>query len=99
MITEEEKEAIKNAKEEFKRTTFLSDIGHRDLGILLNLITKLQEENKKKDKVIDEIDTYCKHDLAFERRLKKDNREPDLFNQGRFSTCEDILKLLEGKDE
>lgn len=47
-MSEEEKEAIKNAKEVLKLTTYLADIGHKDLEILLNLI-------EKQEKVIDEV--------------------------------------------
>lgn len=43
-MTEEEKKAIERAKEILDKTTFLSDIGHKDLEILLNLIEKLQKE-------------------------------------------------------
>lgn len=46
--SEEEKEAIKNAKEVLKFTTYLADIGHKDLEILLNLI-------QKQDKIINDI--------------------------------------------
>ena len=43
-MSEEEKEAMKNAKEVLKFTTYLADIGHKDLEILLNLIEKQQKE-------------------------------------------------------
>lgn len=43
-MSEEEKKAIERAKEILDKTTFLSDIGHKDLEILLNLIEKQEKE-------------------------------------------------------
>ena len=43
------------------------------------------------------IEEYCKKDLAFRRRLDRDGITPDLFNQGRFMVCDDILKILKGE--
>lgn len=43
-MTEEEKEAIERAKRELQKTTFLTDIAHKDLKTILNLIQKLQKE-------------------------------------------------------
>ena len=47
--------------------------------------------------IFNNIEKYCKKDLAFRRRLDRDKRTPDLFNQGRFVVCEDILKILKGE--
>lgn len=49
-------------------------------------------EEKEKNKNIDE---FCRKELAFERRLKRENREPDEFNQGRFYVAENIRKIIE----
>ena len=50
------------------------------------------EKEKEKNKNIDE---FCRKELAFERRLKRENREPDEFNQGRFYVSENIRKIIE----
>jgi len=50
------------------------------------------EKEKEKNKKIDE---FCRKELAFERRLKRENREPDEFNQGRFYVSENIRKIIE----
>lgn len=67
MLSEEEKQAIKNlkeitelAKEEIKNnnknaSAVLDIIDLKSLNTVLNLITKLQKENKEKDKQIDLI--------------------------------------------
>ena len=39
-MNEQEKQAIKNAERILEKTTFLSDIGHKDLEILVDLINK-----------------------------------------------------------
>ena len=49
-MSEEEKKAIKNAEIILKITTFLSDIRHKDLEILVNLINKLQKRVDELDK-------------------------------------------------
>lgn len=51
------------------------------------------------NKIIDKISDYCRKELAFEKRLKRDNRTPDMFNQGRFYTCQNILDIINGKEE
>lgn len=51
------------------------------------------EKEKEKNKNIDE---FCRKELAFERRLKRENREPDEFNQGRFYVSENIRKIIKG---
>lgn len=55
---------------------------------LLTAYEKEKEKNKK-------IDEPCRKELAFERRLKRENREPDEFNQGRFYVSENIRKIIE----
>ena len=55
---------------------------------LLTAYGKEKEKNKK-------IDEFCRKELAFERRLKRENREPDEFNQGRFYVSENIRKIIE----
>lgn len=54
---------------------------------LLTAYEKEKEKNKK-------IDEFCRKELAFERRLKREDREPDEFNQGRFYVSENIRKII-----
>ena len=60
---------------------------HTAIETLLTAYEKEKEKNKK-------IDEFCRKELAFERRLKRENREPDEFNQGRFYVSENIRKLI-----
>ena len=54
-LPEEEKNAIKRASYQLEITTFLTDIGHKDLEILLNLIQKQQAELEKKEQLEKEV--------------------------------------------
>lgn len=56
----------------------------------------LKGQLKKKDKMIDEIQEEVLDHIGFENRLKRDNREPDLFNQGRFYVANNINNILKG---
>lgn len=58
-----------------------------------------QAEIEKKDKIIDEIQKEVRDHIGFENRLKRDNKEPDLFNQGRFYVANNINNILKGKVE
>lgn len=58
---------------------------------------QLSIELQKKDKIIDEIQEEVLDHIGFENRLKRDNREPDLFNQGRFYVANNINNILKGK--
>lgn len=55
---------------------------------------QLSVELQKKDKIIDEIQEEVLDHIGFENRLKRDNREPDLFNQGRFYVANNINNIL-----
>lgn len=57
----------------------------------------LKGQLKKKDKIIDEIQKEVRDHIGFENRLKRDNKEPDLFNQGRFYVANNINNILKGK--
>ena len=57
-----------------------------------NLKAELEKE-KEKNKSIDE---FCRKELAFKRRLQRENRQPDEFNQGRFYVSENIRKIIGG---
>ncbi len=59
--------------------------------IVETLLTAYEKEKEKNKK----IDEFCRKELAFERRLKRENREPDEFNQGRFYVSENIRKIIE----
>ena len=83
-------EAIKNLKvliglEEFNKLSYKEN---KAIETLLTAYGKEKEKNKK-------IDEFCRKELAFERRLKRENREPDEFNQGRFYVSENIRKIIE----
>lgn len=54
------------------------------------LLSELEKE-KEKNKSIDE---FCRKELAFKRRLQRENRQPDEFNQGRFYVSENIRKII-----
>ena len=58
---------------------------------LLNLINKQQKK-------IENIKKEVQEHIAFENRLKRDNTEPDLFNQGRFYVANNIKDILDGKE-
>lgn len=60
------------------------------IGTVLTLL-------EKKDKQIDEIQKEVRDHIGFENRLKRDNKEPDLFNQGRFYVANNINNILKGK--
>ena len=62
-----------------------------DVYKLQDLLTAYEKEKEKNKK----IDEFCRKELAFERRLKRENREPDEFNQGRFYVSENIRKIIE----
>lgn len=63
----------------------------KDVLISETLLTAYEKEKEKNKK----LDEFCRKELAFERRLKRENREPDEFNQGRFYVSENIRKIIE----
>ena len=65
----------------------------------LKVIQTQQAEIEKKDKMIDKIQKEVRDHIGFENRLKRDNKEPDLFNQGRFFVANNINNILKGKVE
>lgn len=80
-------------KEENKNLTIIITLEAKEsidkaIERLLTAYEKEKEKNKK-------IDEFCRKELAFERRLKRENREPDEFNQGRFYVSENIRKIIE----
>ena len=62
-------------------------------------IETILNELDKKDKIIDKIYDFCRRELAFEKRLKREKRKPDEFNQGRFYVCENIKAIITNKVE
>ena len=64
---------------------------------MLNLIQKRQKEIEKKDKIINKVQEEVHDHIGFENRLKRDNREPDMFNQGRFYVANNINNILKIK--
>ena len=67
----------------------------RDRDFDENYIQQLEEELEKEKEKNKKIDEFCRKELAFERRLKRENRQPDEFNQGRFYVSENIRKIIE----
>lgn len=68
------------------------------LDLQISFETILNELDKK-DKIIDKIYDFCRRELAFEKRLKREKRKPDEFNQGRFYVCENIKAIITNKVE
>ena len=79
-----EEEAIKEVE------NFLDYEGSISITAIATLYTAYEKEKEKNKK----IDEFCRKELAFERRLKRENREPDEFNQGRFYVSENIRKII-----
>lgn len=108
-MTEEEKKAIKSIKE--FAYTIHGTLTVEEAKIILKLIEKkdidiietkeanrqLNIELKNKDKIIDEIQEEVRDHIGFENRLKRDNIQPDLFNQGRFYVANNINNILKRK--
>ena len=83
-------EAIKRV-EEVKKEYATMD-GLKDYVIAIETLLTAYEKEKEKNNKIDE---FCRKELAFERRLQRENRQPDEFNQGRFYVSENIRKIIE----
>lgn len=75
-----------NIEEAIKEMESLSP-SENAIETLLTAYEKEKEKNKK-------IDEFCRKELAFERRLQRENRQPDEFNQGRFYVSENIRKII-----
>lgn len=84
------KVTLVKADEKEYRLPFLMDIEKQAIETVLS-------ELEKKDKMIDEIQKEVRDHIGFENRLKRDNKEPDLFNQGRFYVANNINNILKGK--
>lgn len=60
-------------------------------------ITTLNKQLQQKNKIIEDIKEEVRDHIGFENRLKRDNREPDMFNQGRFYVANQINDILKRK--
>lgn len=83
----------------------------KQITIVLNLLEKKDKESHfiqseldianakiiKLNNIVDEIQKEVRDHIGFENRLKRDNIEPDLFNQGRFYVANNINNILKGK--
>lgn len=102
-MTEEKKEVIDRLEyllenlTEYGLTTAITEENQKDIRIALNLIQNQQSELEKKNKMIELIKEEIRNHIGFENRLKRDNREPDMFNQGRFYVANNINNILKGK--
>ena len=111
MNEEEAIERLKKDKNKPLACGDITIVNTDDLETVLNLLEKkdidiietkeanrqLSVELQKKDKIIDEIQEEVRGHIGFENRLKRDNKEPDLFNQGRFYVANNINNILKGK--
>lgn len=77
---------------ELSEQTYFGDLPFLYYADLIDKLLTAYEKEKEKNKKIDE---FCRKELAFERRLKREDREPDEFNQGRFYVSENIRKIIE----
>lgn len=91
-LVEEKIEEINKAYEDSKDENGESQYYYPDYTIRV-----LEELLEKKDKMIDEIQEEVLDHIGFENRLKRDNRKPNLFNQGRFYVANNINNILKGK--
>lgn len=89
-------EALKklNKFNEYENAVVLSEDTLYEIQKAIETILK---ELEKKDKIINKISEDVKENLAFEKRLKKENIEPDSFNQGKFYISDNINNILKGK--
>ena len=85
---EKTKFTIEEAIYILKRKDFCDEVENIAIQTLLS---ELEKNNK--------IYNFCRRELAFERRLKREKRKPDEFNQGRFYVCENIKEILTNKVE
>ena len=96
---------LNNYKKEIDREKQYSDL-YEDL---CNTQQKVMKELQKDKKVLiknydvvlgtfiskDKIKDYFAHDIAFKRRLIRENEEISDYNRGKFDTIEDLLERLE----
>lgn len=82
--------------EVYKNIEFATESGKRlvrEEQAIENLIKAYKED----EAVIEEIKKEVRDHIGFENRLKRESREPDLFNQGRFYVANNIKNILEIK--
>ena len=105
-MTNEQREAVEICKEKIIEPFYnfpnpisieLKDTDVGAIETILSLIKEQQEEMEKKDKIIKEIQEELRDHIGFENRLKRENKEPDLFNQGRFYVANNINNILKGR--
>lgn len=106
-ILEKKDTLIHTMQSEFERLEDLEDntdmlkmeLEKKDIDIIetKEANRQLSIELQKKDKIIDEIQKEVRDHIGFENRLKRDNKDPDLFNQGRFYVANNINNILKGK--
>lgn len=77
----------KQQKEIEERETRLQE----EINENCKLKTELYGNSISKDKIRE----YFAHDIAFKRRLIKENEEISDYNRGKFDTIEDLLERLE----
>lgn len=91
-MTKEQEESIKILKEDLSkaRNSMFFETSTAVVEIVLNLIQQIQEENKQKDKIIDEMAEYIVTlDIEEDICSKTENEHCDKMN---FGECEDCIK-------
>ena len=90
LLTAYEKEKGENVKLRLQDIPLIEG----ELKAYKDRVNELKQELEKEKEKNKSIDEFCRKELAFERRLKRENREPDEFNQGRFYVSENIRKII-----
>ena len=62
----------------------------------INAVETVLSMLKEKDNIINKVEKETREHIGFENRLKRENREPDSFNQGRFYVANNINNILKG---
>lgn len=89
-MTNEQREAIEITS---KYLNFNEICGTRNFKEALATVLSMLKE---KDNIINKVEKETREHIGFENRLKRENREPDLFNQGRFYVANNINNILKG---
>lgn len=90
LLTAYEKEKGENVKLRLQDIPLIEG----ELKAYKDRVNELKQELEKEKEKNNKIDEFCRKELAFEKRLKREDREPDEFNQGRFYVSENIRKII-----
>lgn len=100
-MTKEQEEAIERCKKiittKFNLDYSIDNYDKEAIETVLNMLKEKDVEIQKKDRIINEIQKELSNHIGFENRLKRENKEPDLFNQGRFYVADNINNIMKGR--